>query len=143
MSQFRSCRFIHFVFELWRYPVPQRAATQGRSEEYLGQWLRDRDISRSRVFLSTKVLYFFFLSFFFLICFLLTNLNCSYEKKNGMERYHLILLVLCESLWPIGCWTFWADDLDSWWSCFFGCSQHFGSHRWQVCFPFASLSCNV
>jgi hypothetical protein len=38
-----------------RYPVPQRAETQGRSEEYLGRWIRDRKISRDRVVLATKV----------------------------------------------------------------------------------------
>ncbi|KAK7845164.1 histone h2ax [Quercus suber] len=37
------------------YPVPQRAETQGRSEEYLGRWIRDRKISRDRVVLATKV----------------------------------------------------------------------------------------
>lgn len=38
-----------------RYPVPQRADTQGRSEEYLGRWVRDRKIPRDRVVLATKV----------------------------------------------------------------------------------------
>lgn len=38
-----------------RYPVPQLAGTHGRSEEYLGRWIRDRKISRDRVILATKV----------------------------------------------------------------------------------------
>lgn len=35
--------------------MPQRAETQGRSEEYLGRWIRDRNISRDRLVLATKV----------------------------------------------------------------------------------------
>ncbi|KAF9605277.1 hypothetical protein IFM89_015893, partial [Coptis chinensis] len=37
------------------YPVPHRAETQGRSEEYLGRWIRERKISRNKLVLSTKV----------------------------------------------------------------------------------------
>ncbi|WRX11108.1 NADP-dependent oxidoreductase domain - like 1 [Theobroma cacao] len=37
------------------YPVPQRAETQGKSEEYLGQWVRKRKISRDLVVIATKV----------------------------------------------------------------------------------------
>ena len=36
------------------YPVPQRAETQGRSEEFLGRWLRETGC-RSRVVVATKV----------------------------------------------------------------------------------------
>ncbi|KAF8401578.1 hypothetical protein HHK36_012522 [Tetracentron sinense] len=35
--------------------VPQRAETQGRSEEYVGRWIRERRISRDRIILATKV----------------------------------------------------------------------------------------
>ncbi|MBA0861245.1 hypothetical protein Goshw_026075 [Gossypium schwendimanii] len=38
----------------YRYPVPQRAETQGKSEEYFGQWVRKRKISRDRVVIATK-----------------------------------------------------------------------------------------
>ncbi|MBA0652935.1 hypothetical protein Goklo_020152 [Gossypium klotzschianum] len=46
-----------FIFYLvkYRYPVPQRAETQGKSEEYFGQWVRKRKISRDRVVIATKV----------------------------------------------------------------------------------------
>ncbi|XP_068643753.1 uncharacterized protein [Aristolochia californica] len=46
---------INFFDTAEMYPVPQRADTHGRSEEYLGLWLKDRKISRDRVVLSTKV----------------------------------------------------------------------------------------
>ncbi|MBA0589924.1 hypothetical protein Gorai_018646, partial [Gossypium raimondii] len=47
-----------FIFYLvkYRYPVPQRAETQGKSEEYFGQWVRKRKISRDRVVIATKVM---------------------------------------------------------------------------------------
>lgn len=41
--------------------MPQRAETQGRSEEYFGRWLRERKIPRDRVVFATKV----FVSFLF------------------------------------------------------------------------------
>ncbi|XP_075639782.1 uncharacterized protein LOC142611593 isoform X2 [Castanea sativa] len=46
---------INFFDSAEMYPVPQRAETQGRSEEYLGRWIRDRKISRDLVVLATKV----------------------------------------------------------------------------------------
>ncbi|KAB1203015.1 Protein tas [Morella rubra] len=46
---------INFFDSAEMYPVPQLAGTQGRSEEYLGRWIRDRKISRDRVILATKV----------------------------------------------------------------------------------------
>ncbi|XP_039161315.1 protein tas-like [Eucalyptus grandis] len=46
---------INFFDSAEMYPVPQRADTQGRSEEYLGRWVRDRKIPRDRVVLATKV----------------------------------------------------------------------------------------
>lgn len=39
----------------FRYPVPQRRATQGRSEQYIGRWLKERKVPRERVVLATKV----------------------------------------------------------------------------------------
>jgi len=38
-----------------RYPVPQRAETQGRTEEYIGQWLKQAQVPRDRVVVATKV----------------------------------------------------------------------------------------
>lgn len=38
-----------------RYPVPQRAETHGRSEEYFGRWFRERKVPRDSVVLATKV----------------------------------------------------------------------------------------
>ncbi|XP_057776570.1 uncharacterized protein LOC130995337 isoform X2 [Salvia miltiorrhiza] len=46
---------INFFDSAEMYPVPQRAETQGRSEEYLGRWIRSRNIPRDRVVLATKV----------------------------------------------------------------------------------------
>ncbi|KAK9678048.1 hypothetical protein RND81_11G184600 [Saponaria officinalis] len=46
---------INFFDSAEMYPVPQRADTQGRSEEYLGRWIKDRKIPRDRVVLATKV----------------------------------------------------------------------------------------
>ncbi|KAL3517511.1 hypothetical protein ACH5RR_020100 [Cinchona calisaya] len=46
---------INFYDSAEMYPVPQRAQTQGRSEEYFGRWIRDRKIPRERVVFATKV----------------------------------------------------------------------------------------
>ncbi|XP_073134800.1 uncharacterized protein [Henckelia pumila] len=46
---------INFFDSAEMYPVPQRAETQGRSEEYLGRWIRTRKIPRHQVVLATKV----------------------------------------------------------------------------------------
>ncbi|XVF80538.1 hypothetical protein PTKIN_Ptkin15bG0081500 [Pterospermum kingtungense] len=46
---------INFFDSAEMYPVPQRAETQGKSEEYLGLWVRKRKIFRERVVIATKV----------------------------------------------------------------------------------------
>ncbi|KAM7275554.1 hypothetical protein ACFE04_017420 [Oxalis oulophora] len=46
---------INFFDSAEMYPVPQRAATQGRSEEYFGRWIKQRRIPRHRVVFATKV----------------------------------------------------------------------------------------
>lgn len=46
---------INFFDSAEMYPVPQCAETQGRSEDYLGRWIRDRKIPRDRLVLATKV----------------------------------------------------------------------------------------
>ncbi|KAL8522845.1 hypothetical protein ACS0TY_012977 [Phlomoides rotata] len=46
---------INFFDSAEMYPVPQRAETQGRSEEYLGRWIRSRNIQRDRLVIATKV----------------------------------------------------------------------------------------
>ncbi|KAK0582956.1 hypothetical protein LWI29_031502 [Acer saccharum] len=46
---------INFFDSAEMYPVPQLAETQGRSEEYLGRWIRDRKIPRDRIVITTKV----------------------------------------------------------------------------------------
>ncbi|KAK4841810.1 hypothetical protein QYF36_010860 [Acer negundo] len=46
---------INFFDSAEMYPVPQLAETQGRSEEYLGRWIRDRKIPRDRIVIATKV----------------------------------------------------------------------------------------
>ncbi|XWS76477.1 hypothetical protein CRYUN_Cryun01aG0179600 [Craigia yunnanensis] len=42
------------VSRLW-YPVTQHADTQGKSEEYFGQWVRKRKIFPDRLVVTTKV----------------------------------------------------------------------------------------
>jgi len=51
---------INFFDSAEMYPVPQRAETQGRSEEYLGRWIRHRRIPRHRLVLATKVTLYLF-----------------------------------------------------------------------------------
>ncbi|XP_039061833.1 protein tas-like [Hibiscus syriacus] len=46
---------INFFDSAEMYPVPQRAETPGKNEEYFGQWVRKRNIYRYRVVISTKV----------------------------------------------------------------------------------------
>nr|XP_043610478.1 protein tas-like [Erigeron canadensis] len=46
---------INFFDSAEMYPVPQRAETQGQSEEYFGRWLRERNIPRDHVVFATKV----------------------------------------------------------------------------------------
>ncbi|XP_015575614.2 protein tas-like isoform X2 [Ricinus communis] len=46
---------INFFDSAEMYPVPQRAHTQGRSEEYLGRWIRERKLPRHRLVLASKV----------------------------------------------------------------------------------------
>ncbi|XP_057965983.1 uncharacterized protein LOC131156370 isoform X1 [Malania oleifera] len=46
---------INFFDSAEMYPVPQRADSQGRSEQYLGRWIRERNISRSKIVFATKV----------------------------------------------------------------------------------------
>ncbi|KAL9275140.1 tas-like protein, partial [Drosera capensis] len=46
---------INFFDSAEMYPVPQRAETQGRSEEYVGSWIRARRIPRDKVVLASKV----------------------------------------------------------------------------------------
>ena len=38
------------------YPVPRRAETQGRTEEYIGNWLKARPGAREKIILASKVL---------------------------------------------------------------------------------------
>ena len=63
-KMYNLCLIILSLFRLnfvgfSRYPVPQRAETQGRSEEYLGRWITDRKIPRDAVVLATKVVLMF------------------------------------------------------------------------------------
>ncbi|KAH7577467.1 hypothetical protein JRO89_XS01G0254900 [Xanthoceras sorbifolium] len=46
---------INFFDSAEMYPVPQRADTQGRSEEFFGRWIRDRKIPRDQIVFATKV----------------------------------------------------------------------------------------
>ncbi|CAI5496489.1 unnamed protein product [Closterium sp. Naga37s-1] len=46
---------VNFFDTAEMYPVPQRAETQGRSEEYLGRWMAASDISRDKLVVATKV----------------------------------------------------------------------------------------
>lgn len=46
---------VNFFDSAEMYPVPQRSETHGRSEEFLGRWLRARRAPRDSVVLATKV----------------------------------------------------------------------------------------
>ncbi|EPS69064.1 hypothetical protein M569_05703, partial [Genlisea aurea] len=46
---------INFFDTAEMYPVPQRAETQGRSEEYLGYWARSRKLPRDSLVIASKV----------------------------------------------------------------------------------------
>ncbi|KAG6542699.1 hypothetical protein Mapa_015935 [Marchantia paleacea] len=45
---------INFFDVAEMYPVPQRAESQGKSEIYLGRWLKEAQVSRERVVVATK-----------------------------------------------------------------------------------------
>ncbi|OAE34720.1 hypothetical protein AXG93_700s1020 [Marchantia polymorpha subsp. ruderalis] len=45
---------INFFDVAEMYPVPQRAESQGKSEIYLGRWLKEAQVSRERVLVATK-----------------------------------------------------------------------------------------
>nr|XP_024358663.1 uncharacterized protein LOC112273875 isoform X3 [Physcomitrium patens] len=45
---------VNFLDAAEMYPVPQRAETQGRTEEYVGRWLKQSQVPRDRVVLATK-----------------------------------------------------------------------------------------
>lgn len=64
-----------------RYPVPQRAETHGRSEEYFGRWFRERKVPRDSVVLATKV--FNIQVFFISLCI------SSYRLKYCMKDIQL------------------------------------------------------
>ncbi|XP_057483341.1 uncharacterized protein LOC130770072 [Actinidia eriantha] len=46
---------VNFFDSAEMYPVPQLAETQGRSEEYVGRWMRERKVPWDSVVLATKV----------------------------------------------------------------------------------------
>jgi len=46
---------VNFFDSAEMYPVPQSAETHGRSEEYLGRWVRESGVPRDQVVLATKV----------------------------------------------------------------------------------------
>ncbi|KAM7260498.1 hypothetical protein ACFE04_011171 [Oxalis oulophora] len=46
---------INFFDSAEMYPVPQRAATQGRSDDYFGRWVKQKRIPRHRVVFASKV----------------------------------------------------------------------------------------
>ncbi|XP_021993361.1 protein tas isoform X1 [Helianthus annuus] len=46
---------INFFDSAEMYPVPQRAESYGRSEEYFGRWIRERKVARHRLVFATKV----------------------------------------------------------------------------------------
>ncbi|XP_031250946.1 uncharacterized protein LOC116108850 isoform X2 [Pistacia vera] len=45
---------INFFDSAEMYPVPQRAESQGRSEEYFGRWFRERKIPRDQIVFASK-----------------------------------------------------------------------------------------
>ncbi|GAQ90457.1 aldo keto reductasefinger RINkfl00642_0040 [Klebsormidium nitens] len=45
---------VNFIDSAEMYPVPQKAETQGRSEEMVGQWMKERH-NRDKIIVATKV----------------------------------------------------------------------------------------
>ncbi|XP_059069894.1 uncharacterized protein LOC131053546 isoform X10 [Cryptomeria japonica] len=50
-----SAAGINFIDAAEMYPVPQHPNTQGKTEEYIGRWLRIRKLPRDHFVLATKV----------------------------------------------------------------------------------------
>ncbi|KAI5082277.1 hypothetical protein GOP47_0002020 [Adiantum capillus-veneris] len=46
---------INFIDSAEMYPVPQNARSQGKSEQYVGRWLKQKEFTRDKVYLATKV----------------------------------------------------------------------------------------
>ncbi|PPD78766.1 hypothetical protein GOBAR_DD24307 [Gossypium barbadense] len=79
---------INFFDSAEMYPVPQRAETQGKSEEYFGQWVRKRKISRDRVVIATKV-------------YVLFECECNSNRQNNFDKdcSDLVLKFLAGVVW--------------------------------------------
>lgn len=67
--------------------MPQRAETQGRSEEYVGRWMKERKIPRDHVVLATKV---------FLYVYLICNENerCDLAHLFCSNRFGVVFSML-------------------------------------------------
>ncbi|PPS11886.1 hypothetical protein GOBAR_AA08759 [Gossypium barbadense] len=79
---------INFFDSAEMYPVPQRAETQGKSEEYFGQWVRKRKISRDRVVIATKV-------------YILFECECNSNRQNNFDKdsSDLVLKFIAGVVW--------------------------------------------
>lgn len=79
--------------------MPQRAETQGRSEEYMGRWIRSRNIPRDSVVLATKVSHIVWLLFIF--CLLLitysywTSFSFVYFLQFLPQFSAIVVFLLC------------------------------------------------
>src|SRR5579872_6361900 len=45
---------VNFIDNAEMYPIPRNAKTQGRTEEYLGNWIKKRGI-RDKLIIATKI----------------------------------------------------------------------------------------
>lgn len=48
-------RGINFIDTAEMYPVPTEATTQGRTDKYIGSWLKKGEVARDKIILATKV----------------------------------------------------------------------------------------
>lgn len=86
--------------------MPQRRETQGRSEEYVGRWIKERRVPRDRVVLATKVLFskpiVFIciescnvLSTFFFFNFSVASLSFYFINQEGGARADMDAYAFC------------------------------------------------
>lgn len=104
---------INFFDSAEMYPVVQRAETQGRSEEYLGRWIRESKIPRNSVVLATKVV---------------DKALVLTIHANGVIMLDFFWFLMWERCVDAGYGTVWADDLDSRWPQVFGCQEYRRRH---------------
>nr|GME16311.1 protein tas-like isoform X1 [Ipomoea batatas] len=90
---------INFFDSAEMYPVPQRAETQGRSEEFFGRWIKERKIPRDNVIFATKVVkicFYFICLFVFEV--MLSDTKQLYQPSHFINCQLILDWMLRESL---------------------------------------------